>query len=131
MSTICPGAVFKQFNKEAGHFKMHIIVAEMNGDLATVFINTNARYSELPTTAQGSQYPIEKADFSFLDHDSFIDCSDIWPFGKSHLNTYLQRNKGHHLGHVNNSLLQELLRMIRSSRIIEISKKKKFGLFHS
>ncbi len=124
---ICVGAIFRKYDEYAEHFKYYIIVADKSGEIATIYINTTARYSSLPTTVQSTQFPLTKLDYSFLDHDSFADCGTIKEFKKSVINEHLQSNNGHHCGHLSSQNLDAILRVINTSKVLEKDKMIKYG----
>lgn len=127
---ICVGAIYKKWDLGAGHFKYYVIVGDKSNELATIYINTNARYSDLPATTQANQLPVTPESLSFLDHDSFLDCGTIQECSKGAINEYLQKNKGHHLGHLTPELLEDVMKVINTSKTIEknVSEKYGFGL---
>lgn len=123
---ICVGIVFKKFDHEADHFKFHVVVADKDGELATIYINTQVRYNNLPETIQGNQLPITVDDLDELDHDSFADCSTLKEFDKSTINSYLQKHKGHHCGLLSNEIMVKILAILNKSKTIETYLKEKY-----
>jgi hypothetical protein len=122
------GNIFKKWDNSADHFKYHIIVGDISGSIAFVYINTEARYFKLPQQLQGTQLPVSPDEFTFLDHDSFVDCSTVQELDKGEVNTYLQANPGHNCGCVQQSLMDNILRLVIYSKSVEIWKKEKYGL---
>ena len=124
---LCIGAVFKISDEAAGHAKFHIIVAEKSGELATVYINTEARYKQLPETVQASQFPLYPQQCEFLKHESFADCGSIKEFNKSKINELIQKTPGYHCGQISQEIMTRIIDVLNRSKILERITKEKYS----
>lgn len=74
------------------------------------------------------QYPVKCQANSYLDYDSFIDCSELFEFDRQNLYNLLIKEPERALGKVSSGDLEILLRLVRSSPIIEPKILKKYKL---
>lgn len=121
------GTVFRMYDPKAEHFKFYIIVGDKSGILGTVYINTEVRYGGLAASLQATQLPLSCDDHSFLEHDSFADCSTVKELDKTQINAYLQKHKGHYCGHLPDGVLSSVIDILKRSKVLERHIKEKFG----
>lgn len=123
------GSVIKIYDNDLlkPKVKWFIIVGDVSGTLATIFINTDPKPEELTPELQGQQLSLSKDSCTFLDHDSFADCSEIIIRPKGKINEILQREPKRELGTVPKDVMEEITRLIRVSDSIDNYTKKQFG----
>ena len=129
-----PGVVIKAFvpNTNPPKEKRFVLVGEKYDKLvfATVFINTeiNANIFKDADTRQ-LHLPFDDADREYLDHPSFVDCSQLIFRDKSWLEKILAEDNTRLIGEVNQEDFSLIKKTIKSAKTISISHKKNFGLF--
>jgi hypothetical protein len=126
------GSVIKAYLKETKKEKRFVIISinEKEFVAATVFINTKQNLNVFPTQElQDLLLPISVAGRPYLIHDSFIDCSQLFPREIEELKIILKNNPNAYLGFVSEEDLKEIKIRAKSSRKISIAEKKKFGLY--
>lgn len=108
--------------------KYCIIVGNCSAEIATVFINTETKPEYLPSGLRATQLPISPSELSCLDHDSYIDCSEIRPRDKKELNELLQREPGRKEGSLSSRKIEDVVRVVKNADTISTEDKKKFNL---
>lgn len=109
--------------------KFLVIVGSTGGEIATVFINSRKESASIPKGIQASILPISPNELPGLDHNSFIDCSEIVARDKNEINRILQKEPFRKIGCLSKEKTDEVLRLVNNSRNISTADKKKFGLF--
>ncbi|WP_031529961.1 hypothetical protein [Dyadobacter crusticola] len=110
--------------------KRFVIVAIGNDQvsLATVLINTalneNVNFSD---ELKSLHIPIDIAGRKYLDHRSYIDCTDLHEERIDHIKSALQSDPANYLGKISDDDLVKVQRLIMASKTIKPYKKKKFG----
>lgn len=107
--------------------KYCIVVGTTSQEVATIFINTEIRFKELPEL-QGLQFPLSTEVCPFLKYNSFADCSIIMERSKSELNNILQQNPGRKEKSIPAKQISEIMNILKRSKTISSSEKKKFGI---
>jgi len=112
--------------------KRFILVAVKYDKLvfATVFINTeiNANIFKDADTRQ-LHLPFDTADREYLDHPSFVDCSQLILRDKAWLEKILGEDNSRLIGEVSEDDFTLIKKTIKSAKTISVSNKKNFGLF--
>lgn len=106
------------------------VVVGKSGDninLATVFINSRIHpyIAEKPHLAE-SQVHIDPGQCSFIDHDSYIDCSKI--VSRSFQDIISGISADTIMGHLSDTLKTEVLSRIKAAKNIPLARKKEFNL---
>ncbi len=97
--------------------------------LATVFINSEINLNILHTPElQNLQYKLSAAEFSFLHHDSYVDCSKIKERDYQAILNLIKNQPSVHVGQIDEQRLKAIRTLLRSAKTIPIRLKKKFGL---
>jgi hypothetical protein len=124
------GSVIRTFvpDTQPPKVKFFIIVGDVDGILATVFINHELRIQTLPSELQGLQLPITPRECPFLSYDSLIDCSDVRERNKSKINNVLQRDPGRLVGRIPEDIMESVKCYIKRAKSIDYQLKKKYGL---
>ncbi|OFY41166.1 MAG: hypothetical protein A2X18_12475 [Bacteroidetes bacterium GWF2_40_14] len=108
------------------------IVLDITDDkclIASVFINTDINFKHINSPElETLQSPIEVKQYGFLDHDSFIDCSQVFekPYEKykeTLLNKGIVRKKGDLL----EADIEKVYNLVRKSKNVTGKVKKKFA----
>lgn len=91
------------------------------------FINSNIHPSIFSKQEQlDLQYPLKKADYSFLTHDSFLCASDIIKRPRHDIALGISSGSTAVIGEMKSSHICELLDMVRSSRLFSAKDKRDF-----
>ena len=124
------GTVIRIFSLDVDKPKVKwiIIVAGNSDAIATIFINTETRLTDLTGSLQALQLPLSKEKCSFLKHDSYADCSDLREKSKSEINRLLQKEPGRKEGEIPQDIMQEILAALKRAKSISPILKKKYGL---
>lgn len=98
--------------------------------LGTLFINSevnkNINYS---TELQSLQYELKSQDNTFLNHDSFIDCSTIQQRENQDILNKVNDDNSKIIGYLNPNTFEEVRKTVIKSETIRGKHKKKFGLY--
>lgn len=107
-----------------------ILGVNENGDyVGFVFINTNVNFNIINSQELlDLQYPVKNKSNDYLDHDSFIDCSELFEFDRQTLYELLIKEPERALGKVSPEDLEILFGLVKSSPIIEPKILKKYKL---
>ena len=106
--------------------KYWIIVAINNsrkyiaGVIINTEINTNVAYNQY---LQSQHILIKQCDHSFLDYDSYVDCSKLQDVYKA-----IVENPNIVVGNVTDEMLRQIHLKIKCSKTISQEEKKEFGL---
>ena len=112
--------------------KRFIIVGIDNANilLATVYINSEINPNIFNTRyLKDLQYNLEKKDREYLDHDSYVDCSNLKIKKVDEIIRILKNSPLAYLGELNDEDLNMVKEKIKNSRTISIKEKKDFNLF--
>lgn len=128
------GAVIKTFSKVADKVKRMIIVGtdEDNVYLSSVLINSKPSKKHLnnPTLYADILEFDTNENRKYLDHKSYIDCSEIHIKPIKELTEAISNNPNVYLDCVSNSDLRLIRDTIKNSKNIKGHIKKRFGLFY-
>jgi hypothetical protein len=98
--------------------------------LGTLFINTdinkNINYS---TELQNLQYKLKSQDNTFLNHDSFVDCSTIQHRENDDILSKVNNDNSKIMGYLDPNTFEEVRKTVIKSETIRGKLKKKFGLY--
>ncbi len=124
------GSVIRIFDTDSFQpkVKMIVVVGDSQGQLATIYINTELRPDDFLPALQGTQLPLPQDKCGFLDHDSFADCSDITERSKGKINEILQKEKKRLIGTIPQKIMDEIIRLISVSETIDKATKTKYDL---
>lgn len=97
---------------------------------ATIFINSDINPNVFPTQElKDLNLELLAMERTYLDHDSYADCSTIQRREASWLLDLIAQDPSRVLGEVCETDLKEIRRRIKSARTITPAIKKTFGLF--
>lgn len=110
------------------HGKFFVIIGENEKEfVGYFFINSNINHSLANKQEQlDLQYPINHKDYNFLTHTSFIGCHNIKTIEKEKLCLSIQNNKTKIKGQLKEDDLENILEMVRNSRLYSKIEKKTF-----
>ena len=100
--------------------------------IAFVHINTELNINIFNTSLlQLEHIPIFKDETkTYIDHNSFINCSDLIVRDKNEIHTMLVSNPNIHLGELTEDDLKNVKSTIAKSKVVRMDRKKEFGLFY-
>ena len=98
--------------------------------LASVLINSDINFNiNFGTEMIACQYEIKKGDREYLEHDSFVDCSELHNIDLSEINSKIDKDPDMVIGHVEKEDLDGIMKTIQSSKTIKGKIKKKCGVY--
>jgi hypothetical protein len=98
--------------------------------LGTLFINSNININiNYSTELQSLQYELKSQDNTFLNHDSFVDCSTIQQRENDDILNKVNNDNSKILGYLNSNTFEEVRKTVIKSETIRGKYKKKFGLY--
>jgi predicted HTH domain antitoxin len=124
------GSVIKIYDKSAGKEKWHLIV-NITADkimTATVRINSEINLRCISPSLVPYQLPIKKFDFTFLDHDSFVNCAELIGHQTDLFLQLLKERPAALKGSVGDEKIDEIRALIIDCYAIPQNIKEKFGL---
>jgi hypothetical protein len=128
------GSVIKILDKDAKpqpKEKRFIIIAETSDSIAlgALYINTDINVNVLRTERlKNLQIPLLADTRSYLEWDSWVDCSKIKKFPKTEIANYLKENSGKYLGEVSDEDLKKLIKTVVNATTIDLLQKRNWRL---
>ena len=127
------GSVFRTFERNTNPPKIkRFIVVGISTDsvmFATVYINTDINPHLFNTQELISLHiPIIASNTPYIEHDSYIDCSQINERNIGELRATYENDMESHLGDVTAAELKLIREKIKNTRTIPLKKKKNYGL---
>ncbi len=118
-----PGSVFRAYTDLTTPPKVKIfVILSVRSDLACVgslFVNSEININYFPTPAlRDLNLSLSKEDFDFLDHDSFLDCSQIKEMRLEMLYDMAKNDPGIFLGGLDNETLMLAINTAREAPTI-------------
>lgn len=102
---------------------------QQNVFFAAVLINSQINPNIFPSAAlQALHLEFEVDNRPYLDHNSFVDCSQIHQQRLDSVLQMLTAVPNAHLGHLESSDLEKVLETLRNAPTIPVYTKKEFGL---
>ncbi len=128
-----PGAVFKIFAKNTNPPKIkRIVVLGINEEktlIGHLFINSNINLQCLDTDdLRNLQIYLEASYREYLDHNSYLDCSDLKPLPIAELERIYNADPSILLGHLSAEELAEARAKAAIAKTIRPKYKRMFGL---
>ncbi len=109
------------------------IIVGISDDLVSVgvvYINSDINFNVLPTKElQELQFPVSTAGRDYVEHDSFVDCSQLREHGYAALLRETQNEPGIILGQVSPADLTTIYSLVKGAKTISPKLKKKYHLF--
>lgn len=91
------------------------------------FINSNINRAIWNKQEQlAMQYPMRKADYDFLRYDSFLCATNIITRSRKELSDSIQENRSSLVGHMKQEHLDDVLEMVRNSKLFSNIEKQRF-----
>ena len=91
------------------------------------FINTNIHKSLYNKQEQFSmQYPLKHSDYDFLRYDSFLCATNIITRDRHYIAESIKAGKTQYIGELNQGHLEEVLEMVRNSKLFSKMEKEAF-----
>jgi len=128
------GTVIKAFVSDTRPPKeKRLIIMGMSYDkicVAAVYINTELNANIFPTEElRNLNFFIESINRNYIDHDSYVDCSNLHILRKELLQKIIQSDTNRVLGIVSDDDYKVLRDLIKSAKTIKPSLKKTYGLY--
>ena len=109
-----------------------LVVLAISGDNACVgylFLNSRINPNVFPTAGLRSLHlPFEAASRDYLDHDSYLDCSDIKDMDLDELKKIISRDPNQHIGELNDTDLKTAKETVKNAPTISKKQKEKYDL---
>lgn len=125
------GSVLKIYDPDAKKDKYHIIVGFNETEMitASVRINSEVNLNVFRTPYLKSLcHLIKKEKYSFLKHDSVVDCSNLKEWPNHVLKARLMSNPGSLEGNIEEREFDTIRSILSTARTIPPKKRKKYGL---
>jgi len=108
--------------------KYIIIASECDDMLAYVIINSDINPNVFRNTyLQSLNILIDLENHSFLDYDSYVDCSNLRELDKQETLNFLLQNPERAVGNVSNKVLRDIHATLTMAKTIPRNLKVKFG----
>jgi hypothetical protein len=130
---IQPGSVFRipVTNTTPPKTKRLVILA-ISGDKACagcLFLNSQINPNVFSTARlRGLHLPLEADGREYLDHNSYLDCSDIKDMDLNGLKEIISRDPSQHIGKLNDTDLQTAKEKLKNAPTISKKQKEKYAL---
>lgn len=105
--------------EEIDHGKFFVVIGENGNELVGFFfINSwvNEFIQRKPEMAK-LQFPIAQSDYSFLSHNSFLNCSSLTTIDKNKLSDSIASGETTIKGQLSNEDVSTILGMVRESKL--------------
>jgi hypothetical protein len=127
------GSVIRVFVKDTTPPKVkYFIVIGFSDDkvlLGTVFINSAINQNIFNTEyLKGLNIPLDAHIYNFIDHNSFVDCSDIKERSFVEIKQLLSNDPECSKGVVSEETMKIISTTLANASTISLSKKRKFGI---
>ena len=110
------------------HPKFLVPLSRRDNLVGGILINSNINWNVNSTTELAElQYPVLRRNNMFLDHDSFADCSQLFPQSYDALVDQLVSNSYTHIGKLVEDDLSEILRLVTASPTITKAELIRYG----
>ncbi|RJQ58924.1 MAG: hypothetical protein C4530_09880 [Desulfobacteraceae bacterium] len=124
-SILVKGAVLKLHSIDIHNPKIKRLIiigrSHSEDDLGKVFINTGPQ-------APASQIFLSKSGRPYLDHDSYVDCSRIYPDSFNEVFSRVQSDLSSYLGKVTDEDIALIIKTLSEAKTISKMEKTKFGI---
>jgi hypothetical protein len=127
------GSVIRVFVKDTTPPKIkYFIVIGFSDDkvlLGTVFINSAINQNVFNTEyLKGLNIPLDAQVYDFIDHNSFVDCSDIRERSVVEIKNLLSNDPECSKGVVSEETMKIISTTLANASTISLNKKRKFGI---
>ena len=127
------GSVIRVFVKDTTPPKVkYFIVIGFSDDkvlLGTVFINSTINQNIFNTEyLKGLNIPLDSQMYDFIDHNSFVDCSDIKERSFAEIKQLISNDSECSKGVVFNETMKIISTTLANASTISLNKKRKFGI---
>ena len=109
------------------HGKFFVIIGEDERNyVGFFFINSDINPINRKPEQLKMQYPLRKADYSFLRYDSFLCCTQVSTIGKARLEASLSSGETSVKGKLLEEHLDDVLALVRGSKLFTLAEKATF-----
>jgi hypothetical protein len=132
-SLVAPGSVFRFYTDKTIPPKIkRFAILAINNDLAIVgmlYINSQINPNVFPTEELRSYHILLDAEnYSFLDHDSYLDCSQIIELPIDKIKDIHAAESDSYIGRLNEENIDIAIHIVTSAKTISKKTKKRFLL---
>jgi len=106
--------------------KFFVVIGEDidRGIVGSLLINSNINANAVCTRELlDCQFPLKSSDYDFLDHDSYLNCSKIFPLDKVKI-----RQEANEAGNLSSKDLPLVIDHIINSEVISMKEKKRYKI---
>ena len=118
------GLILKSGTTERSKF--FVVMGENmdQGIVGSLLINSNINTNIIRTKELlDCQFPLKGDEYDFLNHDSYLNCSKIFPLDKVKI-----RREAHEVGNLNDRDLSLVIDHIINSEVISMKEKKRYRI---
>jgi hypothetical protein len=128
------GTVLRMYVDDTNPPKIKIFIVlglhENKIALGTLFINSEINNNiNFSTELQSLQYELKNQNHTFLDHDSYVDCSTIQQRVNQDILDKVNEDNNKIIGYLDPDTFEEVRKTVIKSETIRGKHKKKFGLY--
>jgi hypothetical protein len=131
-SSLVTGSVIKMHVNHTNPPKTKILIIVGKNDtdlLAAVIVNSNINFKAIRNQVViDMQYPIQRINNSFLNYDSFVDCTDYFSYSLQAIREKFKSKSCYFMGQIATNDLQEILSLLSKSSIITPIKLRQIGM---
>lgn len=107
---------------DCDHQKMLVFINELSGQVGLVTINSRP----YPRKGMETQLKISAANFAFLDHDSYVDCSALFIKTIRDFSALLECGAIRRIGQVDSATMDKIVLAANDSKHLRVFQKKFF-----
>lgn len=129
-----PGAILKFHCLVAKKEKRFVFAGPKYDGLLIGLVHINSEINEKifhSPKLKEEHYKVLQADYTSLEWDSFVNCSQLIIRPKQEIYALLVNDPGCHLEHLTEEHFNEIKIKLCKSRVLSPSQKKEYGLFHN
>lgn len=124
---LTPGQVFVFFcNFTEPHKEKYLVIAGKRDDLFYVFV-INSKINDFIRTRPAlleAQAPLSSGTYTFLPHDSYIDCSKVYILSEDEIHEQLIERFQRVLGNLSQDTLENIINVVGRSKTLSPVEKK-------
>ena len=128
-----PGSVFRiHINTTTPPKIKRFVVLAISGDsicVGCLFINSQINPNCFPTASlQALHLSLQTSQRDYLDHDSYLDCSDIKDMSLNELKDIVSKNPQQHIGKLSATDLETAREIVKNAPTISKKQKEKYAI---
>ena len=128
-----PGSVFRiHVDTTTPPKNKRLVVLAISGDnicVGYLFINSQINPNCFPSAElRALHLPLQANERDYLDHDSYLDCSDIKNITLNELKDIISQNPQQHIGKLSTTDIEAAIDIVKNAPTISKKQKEKYNL---